>query len=209
MSKDTLSIILSLLHYNSCFNHPYAPPLKWVPTTTDSGPLKEYICKTRTSIKNMLVAIPKFILTLPERRALKDPGRRTEIFIKKADRGACIVVQSREEYVEKVMLHVKDTKTYTPLDVNPTAAIGEAINKSVHEFLDANLIDQITSNYVRHKSPDSIPTQVLYFWRKIHKTPQGFRPNVSGCSGPTEKISAYVDRILQPIVKLTTRYTGR
>ena len=186
--------------------HPYAPPSKWIPTTTDSGALEEYIRKTRTSIKNMPVTIPKFNLTLPERRALRELGRRRDIVIKKADKGACIVVQSRDEYIEKGTLHVNDTKTYTPLEANPTAAIGEAINESVQEFLDANLIDQITANYLRHESTDSIRTQVLYFLRKIHKNPHGFRPIVSGCSGPTEKISAYVDRILQPIVKLTTSY---
>ena len=175
---DSLACIMSERNKQTAVSyerHPYAPPSKWVPTTTNSDPLEEYIRKIHTSIKNMPVTIPKFNLTLPELRALKVLGRRTDIVIKKADKGACIVVQSRDEYVEKGTLHVNDTKKYTPLDANPTAAIGEAINNSVQGFLDANLIDQITANYLRHDSPDSIQTQVLYLLRKRHKNPSGFR----------------------------------
>ena len=41
---------------------------------------------------------------------------------------------------------------------------------------------------------------------KIHKpTPVG-RPIISGCDGPTERLSAFVDKILQPIAKEQESY---
>ena len=41
---------------------------------------------------------------------------------------------------------------------------------------------------------------------KIHKpTPVG-RPTISGCSGPTEWISAFVDHLIQPIAQLQASY---
>ena len=41
---------------------------------------------------------------------------------------------------------------------------------------------------------------------KIHKpTPVG-RPIISGCSGPTERISAFVDHLIQPIAQLQASY---
>ena len=48
-------------------------------------------------------------------------------------------------------------------------------------------------------NPPHIP--VFYTLTKIHKpTPVG-RPIISGCDGPTERLSAFVDKLLQPIAK--------
>ena len=47
---------------------------------------------------------------------------------------------------------------------------------------------------------------VFYTLTKIHKpTPVG-RPIISGCDGPTERISSFVDHILQPIAKTQKSY---
>ena len=49
-------------------------------------------------------------------------------------------------------------------------------------------------------NPPRIP--VLYTLAKIHKpTPVG-RPTISGCDGPTERISAFDNHLLQPIAKV-------
>lgn len=42
--------------------------------------------------------------------------------------------------------------------------------------------------------------------KKIHKTPHSIRPIVSGSSGPTENISAFMDFFIQPLVPLTSSY---
>ena len=47
---------------------------------------------------------------------------------------------------------------------------------------------------------------VFYTLTKIHKpTPVG-RPIISGCSGPTERISAFVDHLIQQIAQLQASY---
>ena len=46
-----------------------------------------------------------------------------------------------------------------------------------------------------------VRTQEMYFLKKIHKNPPTARPIVSGCGGPTERISAYLDHWLQPLAK--------
>jgi len=47
---------------------------------------------------------------------------------------------------------------------------------------------------------------VFYTLTKSHKpTPVG-RPIISGCDGPTERLSAFVDKLLQPIVKEQESY---
>ena len=50
------------------------------------------------------------------------------------------------------------------------------------------------------------PIPIFYTLTKIHKpTPVG-RPIISGCDGPTEKISAFLDRLLQPIAQRQASY---
>ena len=53
-------------------------------------------------------------------------------------------------------------------------------------------------------NPPRIPE--FYTLTKIHKpTPVG-RPIISGCDGPTERISAFVDFLLQPIARVQPSY---
>ena len=48
-------------------------------------------------------------------------------------------------------------------------------------------------------SPPRIP--IFYTLTKIHKPKPVARPIISGCEGPTERISSIVDRLLQPIAQ--------
>ena len=53
-------------------------------------------------------------------------------------------------------------------------------------------------------NPPRIP--VFFTLTKIHKpTPVG-RPIISGCDGPTERLSSFVDRLLQPIAQKQKSY---
>ena len=53
-------------------------------------------------------------------------------------------------------------------------------------------------------SPPRIP--VFYTLTKIHKPVPVGRPIISGCDGPTEKISSFVDTLLQPIAQKQQSY---
>jgi len=54
------------------------------------------------------------------------------------------------------------------------------------------------------QNPPRIP--VFYTLTKIHKPHPVGRPIISGCEGPTERISSFVDYLLQPIVKAQLSY---
>ena len=59
-------------------------------------------------------------------------------------------------------------------------------------------IDDMTLKWLSQTpNPPRIPE--FYTLTKIHKPTLVGRPIISGCSGPTEKISAFVDTLLQPI----------
>ena len=47
---------------------------------------------------------------------------------------------------------------------------------------------------------------MFYTLTKIHKANLAGRPIISGCDGPTERISAFVDSLLQPIMKEQRSY---
>ena len=46
----------------------------------------------------------------------------------------------------------------------------------------------------------------MYFLKKLQKTSHGIRPIVSGCSGPTERVSAFLDYIIKSLVPTTPSY---
>ena len=47
---------------------------------------------------------------------------------------------------------------------------------------------------------------VFYTVTKIHKPNPVGRPIISGCEGPTERISSFVNYLLQPIAKAQQSY---
>ena len=53
-------------------------------------------------------------------------------------------------------------------------------------------------------NPPRIPE--FYTLTKIHKPSPVGRPIVSGCDGPTEKLSSFVDKLLQPIAQQQKSY---
>ena len=53
-------------------------------------------------------------------------------------------------------------------------------------------------------NPPRIPQ--FYTLTKIHKPNPLGRPIISGCEGPTERLSSFVDRLLQPIAKTQKSY---
>ena len=74
-----------------------------------------------------------------------------------------------------------------------------------NELYRKNHIDEMTKKWLcQTPNPPRIP--IFYTLTKIHKpTPVG-RPITSGCEGPTEKLSSFVDKLLQPIAQQQKSY---
>ena len=75
----------------------------------------------------------------------------------------------------------------------------------IKSLLQEGHIDHIAAKWLSlTPNPPRIP--IFYTLTKIHKpTPVG-RPIISGCDGPTERISAFVDRLIQPIAQKQDSY---
>ena len=121
------------------------------------------------------------------------------LVIKKADKGSCLVVEDKTQYIADGLDHLADKNIYKPITGDPTASLTVAINKYVASIESKGHIDRNMKAYLLN-DPDKVHTQQLYFLKKIHKGPQVVRPIVSGSSGPTEKLSAVLDYYMQPLL---------
>ena len=81
----------------------------------------------------------------------------------------------------------------------------QKVKQIVEELHQGSFIDEMTVKWLSQTpNPPRIP--VFYTLTKIHKpTPVG-RPIVAGNDGPTERISSFVDSLLQPIAKSQKSY---
>ena len=72
-------------------------------------------------------------------------------------------------------------------------------------LLQEDHIDDMTAKWPSlTPNPPRIP--IFYTLTKIHKPTPVDRPIISGCDGPTERISAFVDRLIQPIAQKQDSY---
>ena len=100
--------------------------------------------------------------------------------------------------------HLSDRDTYNELQEDQTKQVAEEVTQAVTAMYQEGHIDKPTAEYLL--PPQMVRTQEMYFLKKIHKNPPSARPIVSGCGGPTEKISAYLDHWLQPLAKSLPSY---
>ena len=107
------------------------------------------------------------------------------------------MVEDTNRYIEDGLDHLADQTIYNKIDQDPTEPLAREINNFVKYMYNRGIIDSTTRDYLTFQ-PGSMPrTQQLYFLKKIHKNPIAVRPIVSGCGGPTERISQLVDLHLQ------------
>ena len=111
---------------------------------------------------------------------------------------------SKESKINEGLALLNEKNNYQPL-TQPTA---ETATRKVTQLIKSLLRKATLTMTAKWLSltpnPPRIP--IFYTLTKIHKpTPVG-RPIISGCDGPTEQISAFVDRLIQPIAQKQDSY---
>ena len=127
-----------------------------------------------------------------------------DIVIKQADKGSAVVVIDREKYIDEAMRQLNDREVYIPLHSDPTAAMTKKINVRINKLRDDGYISDSTLQYLLINSDARAGR--FYLLPKIHKTNCPGRPVISGCNTPTEKISAFADHQLKPLVPQMSSY---
>lgn len=143
-------------------------------------------------------------LTQDEQKALENLRGYDDIVIKQADKGSAVVVMDKEAYIHEAMGQLNDSEVYTLLDEDPTRDMVKIINEKIRESWQKGNIDDRTKEYLM-VSEDVKPGR-FYLLPKIHKQGCPARPVISGCGTPTEKISAFVDQNVRPLVPEINSY---
>ena len=144
-------------------------------------------------------------ITESERMAIKELAKNYEITIKQADIGRAIVIMNTADYVKEAERQLSDEKTYKKLQDNPTNNYPYEIN-NINDDMVIN--GDINKNVAKILRNNETRTPQMYFLPQIHKgtLPPPGRPIVSANGCPTEKISAFVDHFLNPMVKEMNSY---
>lgn len=103
---------------------------------------------TTLALKSTPLLKPHRNLCDTEMRALKELRQESSLVIKKADKGACIVVEDVESYVSNGLTHLHDTNTYQPLEGDPSQALSNRINQYIIELHERGFVDKDTRNFL-------------------------------------------------------------
>ena len=144
-------------------------------------------------------------ITRQEKEAIKTLREDSSRVVLTADKGVALVVMDKNQYVEKCMDLLNDTKTYQPCKDTTKKLhrdVQESLRKLNREHGTSRLHDW-SKLYYNHLLPtgNSSPAPRFYGLPKIHKTNCPMRPIVSACGTATYQLAKFLTKILQ-------RYTG-
>nr|XP_039251129.1 uncharacterized protein LOC120328667 [Styela clava] len=131
--------------------------------------------------------------------ALKElEGRAArDIIIVPADKGGGICILSRTDYVAEGMRQLNDKSVYRLLPKDKSRQIGNDVVNLCSKMKEAGVIDDKLAESILPKDPK--PGR-LRLQPKIHKENHPSRPIISTNGTATEKLSAYVDYKLTPLM---------
>ena len=129
------------------------------------------------------------------------------IIIKPADKGSCVVVWDREDYLAEGYKQLCGTSTYVKVKECNDQVLSQLIEKSDKSFKRLyynKLIIEKELKYFSYNFKNTICLGKMYLLTKIHKRLNDVpgRPAISNCGTPTEKYSGFLDD--QPIMKAST-----
>ena len=138
-----------------------------------------------------------------EKMALRNLRSNKDIIITKADKGSSVVVLDTDDYITEALRQLNDTTAYTPLPHDPNPQFREEINQFLKQY---GPEEGLTAADIAVLSPPNPKTPHFYLLPKLHKANYPGRPIVSDINSPTERISAFIDHHLQPIVTALPSY---
>ena len=132
------------------------------------------------------------------------------IIIKKADKGACIVVWYRNDYLGEAEKQLKDQKVYRKVAFKDKT-LSQLVDWSNRFLRNLKMKGHITEKHLKyfsHEFKKSCNLAKLYLLPKIHKSLENVpgRPMISNCGTPTEKVSEFLDHHLKLVMQSDKSY---
>ena len=185
--------------------HPFHVKSNWNPPVQKSVALESFLEEVKMDLADIKIIKPKQNLSRNERKALNELKQNKEINLKKADKGNTTAVMNTIHKIQEGQIQLNDQNNYRPLDNPMVKETHSKVSRLITDLHYGNHIDNMTKKWLSQTpNPPRIPE--FYTLTKIHKPTITGRPIISGCDGPTEKISSFVDTLLQPISKSQESY---
>ena len=178
--------------------HPFHVKSNWIPPVQSSVALESYLENVKLALAEVKITKPKYNLSYHEHKAVQELKNNTAINIKRADKGSTTELLNRSEKIQEAQVQLNNRDHYKPLAKPMVEDTLLRVNEIVTQLHQGKHIDDMTKKRLSQTPhPPRIP--IFHTLTKIHKPKPVGRPTISGCSGPTERISSIVDRLLQPI----------
>ena len=148
--------------------------------------------------------------TKEEWTAIRSLADDRSIIIKKADKGSCVVVWDRNDYIAEAEKQLGDRNIYQ--DVNFSDRIlrdlVEKSNKMFRSLKSQGKITEKELKYFTYEYQKATNLGKMYLLPKIHKRLSNVpgRPVISNCGTPTEKVSEFLDFQLKPVMQSSKSY---
>ena len=176
-------------------------------TGVPSVALETFLEEVKVELADIQLLKPKHNLPYNERMAIRELKRNSEINIKKADKGTTTVIMNKQDKIREgqEQLYNRTHYVYLLLDISTAESTQERVKRIIDTLYREKHIDDMTKKWLS-QTPNPPRVPLFYTLTKIHKPTSVGRPIISGCDGPTERISSFVDYILQPITKAQKSY---
>ena len=140
-----------------------------------------------------------------EYNALKSLMKQENIVVQKSDKGNCVVILNKTDYVERMNELLQDQSKFRTLRMSNGSDYNYIINQEIRI---SNVLRKLKNNgsmtestYQRLNPTGSQPS-VLYGLAKVHKPTVNnipkLRPILSAINSPTYKLSKYLNSLLKP-----------
>ena len=139
----------------------------------------------------------KFRILTP---AMHDLRNDESIVVLPADKGKCLVVMDKQEYIQKMEDKLKDQTTYKPINEDPSEELKENLCSLIDKIREKGELPKDSLYYKLRPTRTLIPR--MYGQPKIHKENYPMREIVDGTGGVTKDIDKYISSIIKT-------YTGK
>ena len=146
-------------------------------------------------------------LSKEEWQVVRSLANDRNIVIKKADKGSCVVIWDRLDYIMEAEKQLSDKTIYKDVTFNKNIIpnLTEKSNKIFENLKRRGFISEKQLKYFRFdfKNSCNLGKLYIYYLPKIHKWLSNVpgRPVISNCGTPTEKVSEFLDNHLQTIMR--------
>lgn len=184
---------------------PFRRKSSWMPPPAPAE-VEHYLGSLHSKFEGLAQTTVANNLSRDSRTALNQLIRCDHLIIRSADKGSCVVVRDRKDYIADGLRHLSNTDIYEEVPGDYTGDLVRELNRVTTSAKNKGYLTADMAQYLT-RTPEETRTQQLYFLPKIHKDPMEVRPIVSGVEGPTERISSFLDHFLQPLVSTTPSFT--